>query len=198
MRFGKIDDIKSRVAAAIDASRQVSVFHPAPRKATGAANWAPTPLWNPTTSCCTGCWAREDPARTQKCANEILNRPERRRRLADLQRRPVEHQRVGEGVFRAEDGRLLARSSAAGEGARAHSGAGRRDRGQHLHQDLSLLPGPVRLRRGAGDSAGDRAVSQLVLVQHLRDFFVVARHSGAAVDCLRQEAVQEDSRRRGN
>ena len=91
-----------------------------------------------------------------------------------------------------------ARSSATGEGARAHSGHGRRDRGQHLHQDLSVLPRPVRLRRGAGDSAGDRAVSQLVLVQHLRDFVVVARHPGAAVDRLCQEAVQEDSRRAGH
>ena len=52
----------------------------------------------------------------------------------------------------------------------------------------------VRLRRCPGDSAGDRSVSQLVLVQHLRNFLVVARHSGAAVDLLRQEAVQEDSR----
>ena len=49
-----------------------------------------------------------------------------------------------------------------------------------------------------GDSAGDRAVSELVLVQYLRNFFVVARHSGAAFDLLREEAVQEDSRRNGS
>ena len=75
MRFGKIDDIKSRVAAAaIDASRQYcSVFRTA-KKATGAANWAPTPPWSPTTSCCTACWAPKTPVRTQKCATEILNR----------------------------------------------------------------------------------------------------------------------------
>ena len=65
----------------------------------------------------------EDPVRTQKCANRNPEPPERRRRLAHLQRRPVEHQRLGEGVFRAEDGGLQSRSSAAGEGARAHSGA---------------------------------------------------------------------------
>ena len=48
-----------------------------------------------------------------------------------------------------------------------------------------------------GDSARDRAVSQLVLVQHLRDFVVVAGHPGAAFHLLRQEAVQEDSARNG-
>ena len=32
MRFGKIDDIKSRVAAAIDASRQVPLLHAGPRR----------------------------------------------------------------------------------------------------------------------------------------------------------------------
>ena len=47
--------------------------------------------------------------------------------------------------------------------------------------------------RRARDSAGDRAVSQLVLVQHLRDFLLVARHSRAAGHRVRQEAVQEDS-----
>ena len=35
---------------------------------------------------------------------------------------------------------------------------------------------------------------QLVLVQPVRNFFVVARHPGAAFDRVRQEAVQEDSR----
>ena len=46
-----------------------------------------------------------------------------------------------------------------------------------------------------GRPAGDRAVSQLVLVQHLRDLVVVARHPGAALDRLCEEAVQEDSGR---
>jgi len=35
------------------------------------------------------------------------------------------------------------------------------------------------------------------LVQYLRNFFLVARHSGAAFDLLREETVQEDSRRDG-
>jgi squalene-hopene/tetraprenyl-beta-curcumene cyclase len=51
----------------------------------------------------------------------------------------------------------------------------------------------IRLRCGAGGSTGDRALSQLVLVQYLRNFFVVARHPGAAFDLLCQEALQENS-----
>src|ERR1035441_9550094 len=69
---------------------------------------------------------------------------------------------------------------------------------QHVYQDLPLLPGPVRVRRSAGGSAGDYYLSEVVLLQHLRDFGVVAGHPGAAVDCLRQEAVQEDSAGAGN
>ena len=198
MRFGKIDDIKSRVAAAIDASRQY-LFGLQDRE---DGYWCGE-LGADTTLVSDyillhRLLGTEDPMRTQKCADEILNRQNRRWRLADLQRRPIEHQRVGEGLFRAEDGRLQPDHPQLEAGARAHSRARRRDRSQHLHQDLSLLPRPVRLRRGPGDSAGDRAVSQLVLVQHLRDFVVVARHPGAAFDRLRQEAVQEDSRRAGH
>ena len=40
-----------------------------------------------------------------------------------------------------------------------------------------------------GDPARDRAVSQLVLVQHLRNLVLVARHPGAAFHLLREEAV---------
>src|ERR1039458_7017120 len=64
---------------------------------------------------------------------------------------------------------------------------------QHVYQDLPLLPGPVRVRRSAGGSAGDYYLSEVVLLQHLRDFRMVAGHPGAAVDCLLEEAVQEDS-----
>ena len=53
---------------------------------------------------------------------------------------------------------------------------------QYFHQDLSVRAGAVRLGRGARRSAGDRAVSELVLLQHLRDFVVVARDPGSAVD----------------
>ena len=69
---------------------------------------------------------------------------------------------------------------------------------QHLHQDVSLRAGPVRLRCGARHSAGDRPLSQLVLLQYLRDFVVVALHPGAAGHHLREKAVQEDSARAGH
>src|SRR5215472_3369425 len=61
-----------------------------------------------------------------------------------------------------------------------------------------MLPGPVRLGGCARYSAGTGAVSQLVLVQYLRDLLVVAGHPGSAVDLLRQEAVQENSGGNGN
>src|SRR6202044_2929662 len=64
-------------------------------------------------------------------------------------------------------------------------------------QDLSLLFWSIRLRRGSSRSARNCAVSELVLVQYLRDFFVVARHTGAAFHLLREETVQKDSRRDG-
>ena len=60
--------------------------------------------------------------------------------------------------------------SAAGEVPRVGSGAWRRGGVQHLHQDVSVRAGPVRLRCGAGDSAGDCSFSELVLLQYLRDF----------------------------
>src|SRR6266705_2171235 len=69
--------------------------------------------------------------------------------------------------------------------------------GQYIHQDLSLLLWPVRLRCRPGDPARDRAVSQLVLVQHLRNIFLVARNPGAALNLLCQEAFQENTRRDG-
>ena len=56
-----------------------------------------------------------------------------------------------------------------------------------------MLFRPVRLRRRSCDSPRDRAFSELVLVQHLRDFLVVARHPGAALHLLRQKTFQEDS-----
>src|SRR6267142_2070202 len=46
-------------------------------------------------------------------------------------------------------------------------------------------------------SAGDRSFPQLVLVQHLRDFLVVARHPGAAFHLLCEKAFQENSGRNG-
>ena len=56
-----------------------------------------------------------------------------------------------------------------------------------------LRPRTIRLRRGSGYSPGDCALSQLVLVQYLRDLFVVARDFDSAFHLLREKAVQKDS-----
>ena len=48
-----------------------------------------------------------------------------------------------------------------------------------------------------GHPAGDRPLSQLVLLQYLRDLVVVARHPRSAGHHLRQKAVQEDSAEQG-
>src|SRR5450755_2103677 len=114
-----------------------------------------------------------------------------------LRRRAFQHKRFSQSLLRFEAGWLHGGSSGADACPQEDSRHGRRRRGQYFYQDLSVLLWTVRLRRGAGDSAGDRAVSQLVLVQYLRNFFLVAGHSGAAFDLLREEAVQEDSRRNG-
>src|SRR5258706_11281970 len=117
--------------------------------------------------------------------------------MEHLRRGAVEHQCFGEGLFWVEAGGILRGPSGDGACAGKDSGDGRRYRSQYFHQDISLLLRAVRLRRGSGRSARDRTVPQLVLVQYLRNFVVVARHSGAVVDLLRQEAVQEDSARNG-
>ena len=77
-------------------------------------------------------------------------------------------------------------------------GAWRRRRMQYIRQDLPLLDRPVRLRRRAGHSPGDRAFSELVLLQRLRDLVLVPLDPGAAGDHLRQEALQGDPARAGH
>ena len=124
--------------------------------------------------------------------------PERGWKLEHLSRRSGQYFAFGEVLlFCQADGSCGGRS-AAGEVPRVGSGARRRGGVQHLHQDVSVRAGPVRLRCGAGDSAGDCSFSELVLLQYLRNFFVVAVDSCAAGDYLREEAVQEDSAGAGN
>ncbi len=193
MRFGKIDDIKSRIAAAIGFFPAIPLRSSGPRgwllvRRTGRRHHAGLRL-HPAASAA-GYRGRE--AHAEVCHRDP-EPAEPRWRLADLQRWAVKYQRVGEGILRVEDGGVQPGPSAAEAGTRAHPGARRRDRGQHLYQDLSLLSRSVRLRRGSGNSAGDRAVPQLVLVQSVRNFIVVARHPGAVVDRVREEAVQENS-----
>ncbi|MEI9969640.1 MAG: hypothetical protein WDM87_13820 [Terracidiphilus sp.] len=57
--------------------------------------------------------------------------------------------------------------SAPGQMPRVGSCAWRRHSLQHLYQNVSLRLGPVRLRRRARHSAGDRSFSQVVLLQYL-------------------------------
>ena len=84
---------------------------------------------------------------------------------------------------------LRRRAPAHGRGAQQGARAWRRGRVQHLHQNLSVRAWPVRLRRRACGSAGDAAVSELVLLQYLRDQLVVARHPRPAFDHLREKTV---------
>ena len=66
---------------------------------------------------------------------------------------------------------------------------------QHLHQDLPVFDRAVRLRRGACDSSRDRSLPELVLLQHLRDFVVVAGDPGSAVDPSTRRSRSRSSRR---
>ena len=121
--------------------------------------------------------------------------PERGRELEHLSRRTGQHLAFGEVLFfRQADGHRRGRS-AARDLPRVDPGPWRRGGVQHLHQDVSVFAGAIRLRRRARHSAGDCPFSQLVLLQSLRDLGVVAVDSCAAGDYLRQEAVQEDCAR---
>ena len=192
MRFGKIDDLVSRVAAAIDGARNC-LFSEQHEE---------------------GYWCGELEADATLEADYIMlhvllgtGNPER---MAKAARYILQHQNEdgGWGIYadgpsnisasvKCYFGLKLAGYAAdhpdTGSRPQEDSGNGRGHRGQYFHQDLSLLFRAVRLRRGAGHPAGDRSVSEVVLVQYLRDFVVVAGHSGAAVDLLRQEAFQENS-----
>ena len=124
--------------------------------------------------------------------------PERGRQLEHLSRRPRQHLALGQVLLLSQAHGHSARRSAPGKVPRVGSGSRRRHRLQHLHQNVSLRAGPVRLRRRARHSAGDRSFSQLVLLQYLRNLGVVALDSRAAGHHVRQEAVQENSAGAGN
>src|SRR5207249_10865604 len=123
--------------------------------------------------------------------------PERRWRLEHLRCWALQRQRFGEGLLRLEAGRIYGRPCRSRARSEEDSGNGRGHQSQYLYQNLSVLLWAVRLRCCACNPAGDRTLSQMVLVQHLRDFIVVARHSGTTVDLLREKAIQEDSGGKG-
>ena len=108
------------------------------KKATGAANWKPTPRSNPTTSCCTRS-GTGNPERFQKAARYILHHQNEDGGWSIYAGGPSNISASVKCLFRAEAGRLQRRPSGAGARPQEDSGNGRRDRGQHLHQDLSLF-----------------------------------------------------------
>ena len=72
LRFGKIDDLTSRVAAATDARAPPALFRSSTKTATGAVNSKPTPRSRPTTSFCTRMLGTVDAGRFAKAARYIL------------------------------------------------------------------------------------------------------------------------------
>ncbi len=106
MRFGKMDDIKARVAAAIDASRKYlfSLQHPEEGYWSGELG-ADTTLESDYILLHRLLGTEDAEAHAEVCQRNPVA-PEPRRWMADLQRRPVQHQRVGEGVLCLEDGGL--------------------------------------------------------------------------------------------
>src|SRR5271165_3819454 len=74
MRFGKIDDIKSRVAAAIDASRRYLFSTQNPEEGYWCGELGADTTLVSDYILLHRLLGTEDPVRTQKCANEILNR----------------------------------------------------------------------------------------------------------------------------
>ena len=132
-----------------------------------------------------------DKGRMERAVNEILRHQNEDGGWSLYPGGPSECELRGEVLPGAEADGLDGRTSGDGEGAEEGAGAGRRDGVQHVHEDVPVLAGTVRLRRGAGGSSGDAAVSELVLLQYLRDQRVVAGDPGAAVDYLCEEAVQE-------
>ena len=88
LRFGKIDDLASRVARRVDGARAILVFRSSTRKVTGAANSRPTPLSSRITFSCTRCWEPAIQERFQKCCQLDPAASERRWWVEHLPRRP--------------------------------------------------------------------------------------------------------------
>ena len=74
MRFGKIDDIKARVAAAIDASRKYLFSLQETEHGYWCGELGADSTLESDYILLHRLLGTEDPARTQKCANEILTR----------------------------------------------------------------------------------------------------------------------------
>ena len=139
-----------------------------------------------------------DPGRLRRAPHRDDALPERRRQLEHLSRRAGQHLALGQVLLLRQAHGNRGRRSPPRQVPRVGSRAWRRCRLQHLHQNVSLLDGPVRLRCRARHSAGDCPLSQLVLLQYLRNLIVVAVHHRSAGHHVRQKALQEDSAGAGN
>ncbi len=84
MRFGKIDDIKSRIKAAIDASRRYVLSLQNREEGYWCGELGADTTLVSDYILLHRLLGTEEPLRTRKCANEILESPECRRRLAHL------------------------------------------------------------------------------------------------------------------
>ncbi len=76
MRFGKIDDIKARVAAAIDASRKYLFSLQIPEEGYWCGELGADSTLVSDYILLHRLLGTEDPVRTEKCANEILHAAE--------------------------------------------------------------------------------------------------------------------------
>jgi len=132
LRFGKIDGLFTRVSAAIAAARKL-LFSTSTKRATGAANSKPTPPSSPITFSCIPCSA---PATRTFPQSRKLDHPasESRWRMEYLRLRPLEHQRLRQGLLRIKARRILRRSSRPPARPQKNPRTRRRHRSQHLHK----------------------------------------------------------------
>ena len=174
-------------------------FSPSSTKtATGAANSKPTPPSNPTTSCSTSCSAPAIRSVSRSARNYILR-----------------HQNEDGGwpIFNGGPSNISA-SVKAYFGLKLAGYKPDHPALERARKKILELGGVTKVNTftkiylcflGQYDydavpaiPPGDRAFPQLVLVQHLRNFVVVARHPRPALHRVREEAVQENSRRNGH
>ena len=128
--------------------------------ATGAANSKPTRCSRPTTSSCTRS-ARERRSRppAARAAGEMLRYQNEDGSWSLYPGGPGNISLSVKCYFSAKLMGITADDPRLVEVPRVGPGPRRRGGVQHLHQDVSLRAGPVRLRCGSGHSAGDRSVS---------------------------------------
>ena len=180
-------------------SARASTFSPASiLTATGAENWKPTRCSRPTTSICTLCLRAAIRAGSSAHFTEMMRYQNEDGSWSIYPGGPGNISLSVKCYFSCQADGHWRRRPAAHEVPRVDSRPRRRGGLQHLHQNVSLRAGPVRLRRRPRHSPGDRSLSQLVLLQYLRDLLLVALDPCAAGHHLRQKAVQEDPPRAGH